>query len=449
MNESFKSEIRGLISSYKSLLTKIKNEGKGKDDFAKWVTSNGYDQSGFKPSTIYRRRQKLREVLEDSDNSTFKEDYIEIVNENKNHLHLLEPIVSDYLEQIVLESNTDLKRTWYVYHFDNKDNLDQEPKLARLVLRTTGKGKANLSNIDSGSDYTGRFYKTKNKTIFFNLRSEEDDREALSGAHIRAYFKDLENDKILLGAYITYEGHRIVNGSVVLQSIKNNSDAKPLSLSFNHNSEEFFKVDWAIRKYLSLKRYNHSSTRNDIQSIDRLKIFLDKNVFQKKESRFIEYELPKVFIANPKMAKKFDKEISKDNVILQKLKEDLDKRFNPNEKSKKINFLKQDSIFKSLQNEPFPITLAPLQRTRFFILIYTGSEQGSFTLVELGWALAHSKTVMVFYKEGTLSERILTLYRMGVTFIPFNNLETDMKKIIYPKIEKEIILDLGKYIPSS
>ena len=53
--------------------------------------------------------------------------------------------------------------------------------------------------------------------------------------------------------------------------------------------------------------------------------------------------------------------------------------------------------------------LQDLRKTRFFVLIYTKTDIGSYSLVQLGWALAHCKVVLVFYEEGSISEHVKSI----------------------------------------
>ena len=101
-----------------------------------------------------------------------------------------------------------------------------------------------------------------------------------------------------------------------------------------------------------------------------------------------------------------------------------------------------------------PVTIQRLQTTRFFILIYTRSEKASFSLVELGWALAHAKVIMIFYEKHSVSERIETLDAINDSLADKNNKRMHVKEItdvktsfdeICNEIEKNIKNNLKEY----
>ncbi len=79
-----------------------------------------------------------------------------------------------------------------------------------------------------------------------------------------------------------------------------------------------------------------------------------------------------------------------------------------------------------------------IQKTSLFVLIYPKIERASFSLIQLGWALAHARSIIVFYEEGTLTENTLRLQSIGVSFIQFKNINDEMLDYFYNTIKWKI-----------
>lgn len=291
-------------------------------------------------------------------------------------------------------------KAWFVYFF-YVGKRDKEPQLGRGVLQGYDSKFVELENLPGSNhrDYAGTYSMIHNQVCFLDLETPSKDRKL----HIKVYYSLPEKDEILLGSYITFENNEIVSGTILFERVTTEIEKPhPAVLSYKNNPKLFNAVHPSIKKFLLLKRYNHHKIPNTIHTYSDLQNFLvihDENW----KRRFIEEAMPRIFIASPGLSinkESFGKNKKAIDYLIEKLHNDF--------ASENLNISvhnNQDNV----QDLASPKTLVGLQKTKFFVLIYTKTTVGSYSLVQLGWALAHCKVVMIFYEEGSISEHVTTV----------------------------------------
>jgi len=452
MDKLKREDVEDLIGKYKKLEKRISDAKKDGEiiEYNEWLDIRRIKSAKY--TTINTNKKYLENLfVEFSDDERIMKAQVDRFEKCKSAYKYYVRIIDRYITENTPSAKKKESSQWYVYHFDNSNRLDKEPKLSRTILKIIDSKRVQFINTSPRKNYEGVYHKLVSKkshynTIFINFNSPYLGDKAPGIAHLRAYFTDIDSDEILMGAYITYEEYRIVQGSVVLERIKNDEAATPLLMSYKKSSKEFIEeVHWTIRRYLSLKHFNHVSVRNDITNTEELEEFIRSHPFPKWESRFFDEDIPTIFIAFPKLSHDVESSNEK-NTLIQKLVTNLNDQLNPDKEKKKVKILKENTIIESFKRESITITLAPLQRTRMFILIYSKTSTASFSLIELGFAIAHAKTVMVFYEKGSISKRLAMVNRMNIDLIEFDDLETDLETLIYPTIIGKINSDLGSYL---
>lgn len=283
---------------------------------------------------------------------------------------------------------------YFMYFVGNK-----EPQLGRAIIEIEDNFFAKCDNLASGRTYRGKFGRHTGHYVF-ELKAVGPESSSL---HIKVgYFKP-EDDKILVGAYITFEEGHVVTGSLVLEHC-DDEKAKPMALSWFNHSEAFSKVDKSIKRYLSVRKLSYHKAPNNKTTTD----LLDEFIFDYTEdwtNRFFELDKPVTFIAF--QINSVSSELAKNDIHDMVEKVVALKR----EYSDSIEFEFFDSRLASPDNKGFYLqrSLKILTRTRLFVIILTETNQHSLSLVQLGWAIAHCKKVIVLYKEGSVSETFKSL----------------------------------------
>lgn len=313
-------------------------------------------------------------------------------------------------------------KTWYVYFLYIPEH--EEPKIGRTVLQIPKKEEVDFKNIKDGlsPDYIGSYKYLHNKVLFFDLDNINRDRKL----HMKVACKNVDAE-VLIGAYITFEFDHIVTGTVVFQAINSSNEvaaARPMIFPYA-NKEKSSPVPWPIQKFLSIRNLNYYKAPKDKTTIEALNGLVESySLSENMKSRFLELDHPIAYIATPEDSLPAAELSLKDEVITGVIK-DLEKLF------PKVDFVYSP-------NEPLAIDsnksitqvyLELLKQTRFFILINTELDIASFSFVQFGWALAHCKNIIVIYKQGSISSRILSLDKLGVLFYPFTDIQKDARKI--------------------
>lgn len=295
---------------------------------------------------------------------------------------------------------------WYAYFLYYPQKANQEATLGRAVISVKHRAQkkiATLTNtaLSKNVHYEGQyisFANLDNGIIVFNLNSDKEGRQL----HIKVHCVD-KKQQILIGNYLTYEDGHIQSGSILLENIPAKvKKPKPGAYSYKINPSGFLEINPTIRSFFSLKNDNYSRVFHDVQDLDSLQQTLDEhNPHGEKNTWFLEKNPPEIFIAAPLFASLlFGHQAYED--FLANVVSELQKSLHPHAK---INFNDKEAGYDE-NGKLQPINnLYFLKTQRIFILLLGSSDILSFSMVQLGWALAYCKKVILVCDEKKISER--------------------------------------------
>ena len=326
---------------------------------------------------------------------------------------------------------------WYLYflHFVEDGRGRKKPKIARTNLFVYPDGSVKLKNLkkDSNSrNYEGNWEQLDGCKVYsFNL-CQPSEKVKERHLHFKVKFPN-GRKRILFGSYTTYDTDDVYSGSLLFERIDEksvlNGDIKPpLAISYDENPKEFKEFNKYVIEYLSLARDNHLFTDGPLGNFKELKRWMEtENPFSLSERRFFDYPIPRLFIACPQTSLRADDD--EHEKFVNKLASDLKTQFKDvleiTIKQKKD----ENGEMSSREN------LKYLQRTKYFILILNDVDKATFSMVQLGWAMAHCKNILVFYKPETVSSRFIDTKRLGFSKHPYNDTNDGYNEVL------KIILD--------
>lgn len=389
MIESLLEILRGRIQKARK---DIKNNG-GNEAFSKFVKSEKGKYSGFSKSNI---SYILSEINKQTDGKNL-ESFEEKVKE-------LELAILDFIEYRRKTINNFYNTRWYLYSFYSRPSRNVMAALSRVVLSIDTFGKVYVKNHDGNRDYEGTFQLVKNRLLFFDLQHI---RKSESRVHMKIVSSESPKE-ISLGGFISYEDESIHSGTCIIEHKGVYKDEPSLLPQlFSTQGKDFFsEVPYPIRRYLSLKSQNHLKIPNDNFTINDLEDFM-RNTQQNKKGLFFDYDNPEVFISSPtdSISPGNHKENSKTissiiNSVKKKLvSSDIHITFKYPGQENEEDVNEEGGIDRIQEYRKRIIkVMDDLKRTRFFILIYN-EKAISRSLIELGWALAYCKAVLVLYKN--------------------------------------------------
>lgn len=291
-------------------------------------------------------------------------------------------------------------KAWYMYFFHY--NAHGRVRLARVVLIISEQGRVEVENLQDhiSENYIGTFQLVNNRTGIFELRGENQHRKKL---YIQAIMGAVPTE-IALGAYVTYEHNTVVSGTLVLELIQNtkNLDLTPRLLSWKENVEIFDNVNPTIRKFLSVKGMNYIKLPDDVFSLNILESRMD-NYKPKKHVQFFDPDRPMIFISSPtnSISAEVHAKNSKNILVIKKQIEDAIPEV-------EVYYPGQDQ-WNTQEHTTYLDHLNMLPYVRFFVLIHPEPNAASASIIEMSWALIYCKTVMLFYKKGTIPKRTTDL----------------------------------------
>lgn len=342
----------------------------------------------------------------------------------------------DEANETVTNSPSDIKSSseseklvWYVYflHFVKKGQKKEIPKIARTVLTAYDNNKAELKNLvdEVSKNYAGKWAKLAHPKLYsFDLwwPSEDDKQRHL---HFKVEFG--AGDRILFGSYTTYDSHSIHSGKLLFERISSKRQLQeqitPLAISHVENLGDFEQIDENIIEYLSLSKDNHINTPEPLGNIKLLQDWVDDiNPFNSPEKRFFDPLPPRLFIASPKTS--LSGEERKHEEFVEKIYSDIENKFG---KDLEVRLRKHDMEAEELASYD---NLKYLEKTKFFILVLNSTNQASFSLVQLGWAMAHCKHCMVVFNPNNVSSRFSKAKNVGFVPREYNDPENEYNEII-------------------
>jgi len=416
-------------------------------DFTKWVKKsqdtgkyrgNQIKPLGLSRNSIYSWRVKLTALKSKINSGAIQENEIEEELETiENFVQVFSKAVQGYFTEYAETIDPFEGKTWYIYFFHIDEDAGGEPTLGRVVLKTFSKNHVELTNFGHGTHVhyeKGQYSLIYNYACFLELETRHGDRKL----HIKVRYISSDYE-IFIGSYITYENEHVVRGTLIMEPAQGES-IKPLVLSSFKNKEIFYAVDPAIRQFLSLRKYNYQKITNRIFNLEGLREFLYEKRGEDWPTRFFEENKPILFIAYPGLS--IDPESYGTNVhAIERIVQQLNHRFKGKLDIRYGNNRQQE------REISFSEEVESLKRTRLFALIYTKAELGSYSLVQLGLAMAYCKVVMMFYELGSISGHLETLHRKVHKYPLENGLESESTcKVIYKAIEAKIEESCEKWL---
>jgi len=351
----------------------------------------------------------------------------------KFHANRFLGAAEDYMETVNIDGFSN--KEWFLYFLSVAERKTKHIKIGRALVRTGEGRRVTLFNVNEGfsEDYEGEYDFIKDrKVVFFDLKN--DPINTTRELHIKMIYHR-HDSQIQLGTYTTFDEQRLYSGTMVFQQITGDEKLEELSqeqknpvlCSYDYNSQIFGDIPSQIITYLSLKNRNYHEIPMTVPNLDELQVYLDeyKPIFN-KTNRFLELNKPRLFIAIPTGKKDdsnvSDKERNKILSICSKLKGKLARRV-------EFNICESDQELDRDNSKPQE-SLLTLKRTRFFVLIMGDISEASFSLVQLGYALANCKYLMVVFKNKSVSPRILSFQSDVINKFPVDSIENSSEEIV-------------------
>lgn len=390
------------------------NKWKEETQFKEVSLSEGSIRGSFKFLNTIEASKSLKDTAYICNRSSIA-NFRDEIDRASNRLDAIEA----FLEHKINDQNDFQGRSWFAYFMVFKDRGNSEPMLGRALLEIDDNHRVTFynTNSDNSVDYFSSnkeevgykaFTHLSRGLICFDLYSKQEGRNL----HLKVHCSDKEQE-VLVGQFVTYENTRIESGAILLHSTSSitdealdkneEGDLKKLrgcySL-FSTEKQDFESIPEPIVDYFTLKMYNYQQSPKNISSIEKLSAFLDRyDRHAHKNTWFLEKNPPEIFVATPIMGNNnYNEPLIND--IVKDLGKDLPK-FNV------TNNLEGTGINDKGELEPIK-NLEALKSTRIFILLLEEIEKASYSLIQLGWALAYCKLVVVVYKEDAVSKRIVS-----------------------------------------
>ncbi|WP_024771745.1 hypothetical protein [Aquimarina macrocephali] len=421
--EDYKGELKILIEELDAWYKKIIKSSGGLNHFTKWLDENGI--TGIKRSSI----EGCRKILKDQEISPLVSSFIFNSDSNVGKAKTIIRFAKKYFQSL---KHPFEDRIWFFYFLDiGSSKYDKYPKIGRGLLKTHSEFNAALENVPDGfsQNYEGKYRSINDNVIFFDLNTP-DERKRL---HLKICFHSIENE-IMLGTYSTFDRLRVLSGSILLEQIthQNYTDeaTKPILVSSIDHKEKFNAIDPAIRRYLSNKKKNYYKAPNFIPNKDTLHGYVSKCAppsLEHIENRFLELQKPIIFLSTPQSGLINDEttlELKK--ATIQNIIHNLKKEFQD------FQIRYEDTGLTNAKEIIHPFNnLRLLQQTRYFIIILTKTDKASFSLIQLGWAIAYCKYVLIIYEDGAISERLKALEKISANIqrIKISNIAEEQEKI--------------------
>ena len=341
-------------------------------------------------------------------------------------------------DKLHIDPMNDLSNTRYYAYFLYYPKSEKEALIGRAVLSIDSFHGVHFTNtgLDDSRNYLGTYdayMDMADGIIVFNLTCSDKGRQL----HIKVYCRN-KDQELRVGEFTTYENNKIQSGTILIEmapkSVKN---PKPESFSFIKNSSKYKTLRKEIIDFFSLKNENFFLVPNEVKSYEELEEYLKKKTtHEDRMSWFLEKYTPEIFLASPS-----ESSIMGDKMYIENIAADITKSF---PKIKPI-FKKGDEGFGD-NNSLAPIEgLNELKTKRFFVLFLEKTSNLSFSLIQLGWALTCCKVVVLVYKEGEVSERILKFKDNILKTIPYkSSVAKNWTRDIAPKLNKIILTHLPK-----
>lgn len=377
-------------------------EGGGWQEYTKWLETNYLEKE---------RRGASRSIILKIRTDCVKNEHHTLSFTEEKNIGKYRNIAPKYFKYKSEENSKLRKFRFYFFHEEDKDEI---PQLARLNLEIINKKKVKISHFLNNRDFTGTCY-TEVDSIVINARTSSRDRPI--SIHIKLNSSDFDQ-KVFLCGYSTYLKSEIKCGSSVLVSSRTDFPPQGKSQFYNLKASEdlseqkvieLISEERVVRSYLSRRNSNFIKIPTAINSLLELesrsrKIF--EQEFNNPERKFISREVPKIMFAAPSKSIEYNEEsLPFIQMIASKI---LD------EYSCTIDIPLTETMNRGTSELKPRETFIKMKTTDLFVLIYNKTRVGSFSLVELGYAIHACKKCIVFYDKKSLSSQMQALSNQGL-----------------------------------
>lgn len=357
-------------------------------------------------SSVYDARKYYREKSEEKSNEE------ETLNHEKFGREYLSDIktVFDRYKNYRETENPDRLRFYNIYFLQVKGNLE-EPRLGKVILEIRELKKIKIKNFEAGRNFKGE---ASIESGIFNMKLKLENysvNDSIRNVTLSFMLNSIHFDQeIILGTYISYENKELRSGTVVLT--KTDEFGEPCIVNIEGKQNLNSKEDLAntqseaeiIGEYLGIKQSNYLRIPNKPKSLNELKeriLTLKNRRLRPSVNRFVQRSVKLVHLAAP---------FSSTNESQQKSTFKLLKRLGNDLKDYcQVYIPLVETVEGYIESQNPDVTLKSLQNTEIFVLILTKTSLSSFSLIELGYAIAHCKKVFLFYENKSVSEQILAL----------------------------------------
>ncbi|WP_367389000.1 hypothetical protein [Lewinella sp. LCG006] len=443
MDEKEKEEIQLLIDTLNKLFYDIKSNG-GPPEFKKFVSQKkrtgdvglSYNNVRLWLNTLIDLKKDLEEEKSSALVNLAKEKFKKYIPK----VEFFKSKVQHFIEEKTAQIDDQRVFTIYTYH---EVKRTKEPLLQLGVLFLHRDDTVDYYNpIEAPvKKFSGTFKITKGNIAIVDLDSIGNVDVKMQ---MQIYYREENLADLFLGSYMTYHNDRIVRGSLVATQFTNEKKVESFLTGYNSNKAKLAQISPVILEFLSIRKYSYKRVPDEIYSIAALEKFLSSDFHENPEKRFIEGEKPSIIIASPNSS--ISSEVfSKNQSIIDKVKNSIEARF----PGKLEIYIKSEQMPLDYKDAIAPPSLKYIQRTRIFFLVYTSTSKASFSLVQLGWAMAYCKQIVIIYQKDSLSDNILRLdtFKNLFTFYQIGDLQKEeTEKQILGIIRRTIIGSLKEYL---
>ena len=400
------------------LILKIKNKGGSSiTDFEDvWKRPEFYSGIDSKPLTIKRVRGCVSELQAYADatheSKPLKERQIHSrITNVKGFIRA----ANAYLNNSGSSTLADHIKQWNVYFHSKSPH--KSPAIGHAILEVNENSQnATIynTNSDGRENFSGRVEVSDNNIKNFILKSDADG-EYLFIKKYRA--KHTLSDKVALGCYTTYENNNLVVGVLVFSTIDPDDspdDQVKLGRVLVNNCAcvdkqnctcPWYSLDQNIRRYLSVRSRNFLPIPSSLHTIKSLSDHLDIVSSPGRYSRFFQVgRKPRVFVSSNTAFRNGNAAFLEEALRFMKVNIGDDYVFEIREEGKREGFNSSRALKQIAESD-------------LFVLFYSKVDRASFSLIELGWALAHTKKCLVVCERNAMDFRVLNNGKIEVVII--------------------------------
>jgi len=432
-----------LVNTLEDLILRIREHG-GKAHFKEFVAER---KEGNEPGLSYtnirvwiRNLKGIRETLQKEKSEALVNAAIIDLKKYESNVKFFQEKVEEFVKVRMVHNRNARKFEIYTYQ---ELRRKKEPfiHVGLLEIKEEANAWYYCAQELPVRSYSGDFILTKDDIGVFNLSSVGN---LEVNVQMQVYFRDQSAAELFLGSYLTYENGRIVRGTLVLVPVDESVDLEPYVARFDKKVPSLTDIEPTILEYLSIRKFSYRRVPDQIYTKAQLREFLNGEFHESPGKRFIESIRPEIIIASPNSSISSES-FEKNQSIIDTFKKSIETTF-----PGKLNvYIRNEQMPEFYKEATAPPSIKHIQKTRMFFLIYTPADKASFSLVQLGWAMAHCKQIVVIYQKGSLSSNILRLNMFKDLFNFYEVQDLQQKKTqehILGIIRKTIIGSLRNYL---